>query len=279
MCMLLATLTAGAQALELPLWPQGAPTDNGLSGAERESGNHFLSNVSQASMFVYKAPKPNGQCIIACPGGGYGFLSMASEGHDMAKWYNTLGVTYVVLKYRLPNKHHTVTLEDSEQAIRLVREHAAEWGVDPHKVGIMGSSAGGHFAATLSTLYTSEQTRPDFTVLLYPVISLQKEITHQGTRDNLLGLNPTDELVKRFDLHQQVNAHTPPAFIMLSSDDDVVPPVNSLLYYEALLKSGVQRCSLHIYPTGGHGWGFHDTFVYKRQWTEELEHWLFTLFD
>lgn len=268
-----------AQTIELPLWPNGAPVENGLKGEEVLSEGNILSNVSRPTITVYKAAKPNGKCIIGCPGGGYVILAMGHEGHDMAQWLNGLGVTYVVLKYRMPNGHYEIPLQDAEQAIRMVREHAAEWGIDPHKVGIMGSSAGGHFAATLSTLYTSDATRPDFSVLFYPVISMQKGLTHQGSRDALLGKNPTEELVKHYDLHQQVNAKTPPAFLMLSADDDVVPPANSLNYFNALLANGVAKSSMHVYPTGGHGWGFADHFIYKRQWTEELEHWLFTLFD
>lgn len=275
----LLCLTANAQGIELPLWPNGAPTDNGLTGEEQPINGNMVTNVSKPTITVYKAQKPNGKCIIACPGGGYFLLAIDHEGKDMADWFNSLGITYVVLKYRMPNAHYQVPLEDGEQAIRMVRQHAAEWGINPNQVGIMGSSAGGHFAATLSTLYTSRETRPDFSVLFYPVISMQEGVTHQGSRDLLLGKNPSADLVKRYDLHQQVNAQTPPAFLMLSADDDAVPPVNSLNYFNALLQNGVKKCAMHIYPTGGHGWGFGDNFIYKRQWTEELEHWLFTLFD
>jgi acetyl esterase/lipase len=198
---------------------------------------------------------------------------MSHEGHDMAAWMNTMGITYVVLKYRMPNGHNEVPLSDAEQAIRLVRQHAAEWGVNPGRVGIMGASAGGHLAASLATLYTSKETRPDFEILFYPVISMVQGVTHAGSRENLIGSNPSKEMEQHYSLERQVNANTPQAFIMLSSDDTAVPPVNGISYFQALLDKKV-RATLHVYPTGGHGWGFKDSFTYKRQWTEELEKWL-----
>ncbi|WP_347075197.1 alpha/beta hydrolase, partial [Bacteroides uniformis] len=178
-----------------------------------------------------------------------------------------------VLKYRMPNGHHEVPLSDAEQAIRMVREHAAEWGVNPQRVGIMGASAGGHLAASLATLYSSDKTRPDFQILFYPVISMQKGVTHGGSRKNLIGENPSQELEQKYSLERQVSPRTPQAFIMLSSDDDAVPPINGIGYFLALRDHKVPA-SLHAYPTGGHGWGFRDNFTYKRQWTEELEKWL-----
>lgn len=211
--------------------------------------------------------------IIMCPGGGYSGLAMNHEGHDMASWFNTQGITYAVLKYRMPNGHNEVPLSDAEQAIRMVREHAAEWSVNPQRVGIMGASAGGHLAASLATLYSSDNTRPDFQILFYPVISMQKGVTHGGSRKNLLGENPSQELEQKYSLERQVSPRTPQAFIMLSSDDDAVPPINGIGYFLALRDHKVPA-SLHAYPTGGHGWGFRDNFTYKRQWTEELEKWL-----
>ena len=233
-----------------------------------------MANVVSPSITVYPIKNPNGMAIIACPGGGYARLAMNHEGHDMAAWMGTQGITYVVLKYRMPNGHYEVPLSDAEQAIRLVRKHASEWGINPDRIGIMGSSAGGHLAASLATLYSSEETRPDFQILFYPVISMDPKVTHGGSRENLIGKNPTPDLESKYTLEKQVNARTPQAFIMLSADDGAVPPANGIQYFEALLKNGVQGCSLHVYPTGGHGWGFRDGFTYKRQWTGELEKWL-----
>ncbi len=200
-------------------------------------------------------------------------VKSVDEGHDMAQWFNAQGITYVVLKYRLPQGNHEIPLADAEQAVRLVRSHAAEWNVNPHKVGIMGASAGGHLASTLATHYSSAETRPDFQILFYPVITMDPSYTHGGSRANLIGENPSAELQKKFCNEFQVTPDTPKAFIMLSSDDTVVPVANSINYYTALVNNGVPA-SLHAYPVGGHGWGYGDGFIYKHQWKEELEKWL-----
>lgn len=271
--LFITTMLSAQNTLELPLWPAGAPNSNGLTGAEEDLDGGRVANVVNPSITVYKASKPNGMTIIMCPGGGYARLAMDHEGHDMAPWLNAQGITYVVLKYRMPNSHYEVPLSDAEQAIRLVRQHAAEWGVRPDRIGIMGASAGGHLSASLATLYSSDETRPDFQILFYPVISMQPGITHGGSRQNLLGENPSQELENKYTLEKQVNERTPQAFIMLSADDGAVPPANGIHYFEALLQHQVPA-TLHVYPTGGHGWGFRDAFTYKRQWTGELEKWL-----
>ena len=266
-------MLSAQKPVELPLWPNGAPNINELTNSGQNHNNEWVSDVTTPTLTVYPASHPNGMAIIMCPGGGYGGLAMKHEGHDMAPWFNTQGITYAVLKYRMPNGHHEVPLSDAEQAIRMVREHAAEWGVNPQRVGIMGASAGGHLAASLATLYSSDKTRPDFQILFYPVISMQKGVTHGGSRKNLIGENPSQELEQKYSLERQVSPRTPQAFIMLSSDDDAVPPINGIGYFLALRDHKVPA-SLHAYPTGGHGWGFRDNFTYKRQWTEELEKWL-----
>ena len=222
---------------------------------------------------VYLPGRPNGKAIIMCPGGGYGWEAMDHEGHAMAQWFNAQGIAYVVLKYRLPHGNHEIPLSDAEQAVRLVRNHASEWGVNPSKIGIMGASAGGHLASTLATHYSGNETRPDFQVLFYPVITMDPSYTHGGSRENLLGKNPSKELQDKYSNELQVSSSTPKAFIMLSSDDTAVPVANGVNYYMALLKNNVSA-SLHAYPTGGHGWGYGDGFLYKSQWMEELEKWL-----
>lgn len=259
--------------VELPLWPNGAPNDNGLKGEEVMSAPFRLTNVTKPTITVYRPASPNGTTIIMCPGGGYALLAMDHEGHDMAPWFNSMGITYVVLKYRMPNGHCEVPLSDAEQAIRIIRSHAKEWNIRTDRIGIMGASAGGHLASTLATHYSSEETRPDFQILLYPVITMESEYGHHGSCKNLLGADPTPELIKRFSNEQQVTNYTPQAFITLSSDDNRVPPANGVNYYLTLQKHNVSA-TLHVYPTGKHGWGFHDRFIYKRQWTEELEKWL-----
>lgn len=268
-----ATMLSAQNTFELPLWPAGAPNSNGLTGTEEDLEGGRVANVITPSITVYKADKPNGMAIIMCPGGGYARLAMNHEGHDMAPWLNAQGITYIVLKYRMPNGHYEVPLSDAEQAIRLVRQHAKEWNIRPDRIGIMGASAGGHLAASLATLYSSNETRPDFQILFYPVISMVPGVTHGGSRQNLLGNNPSQELEDKYTLEKQVNERTPQAFIMLSADDGAVPPANGIHYFEALLQHQVPA-TLHVYPTGGHGWGFRDAFTYKRQWTDELEKWL-----
>lgn len=224
---------------------------------------------SEATLTIYPASKPNGQAIIACPGGGYAGIATTHEGHDMATWFNTQGITYAVLHYRMPYGKHEIPLSDAHQAIRYMRKHASQWSIN--QLGIMGSSAGGHLASTAATHFT-EDTRPDFQILFYPVVTMS-DYTHQGSKDNLLGKNPTDELVHFYSNEMQVNAQTPPAFIMHSSDDTVVPVANSINYYMNMVKQGVMA-TMHLYPIGGHGWGYNENFPYKSQWKNELEKWL-----
>ncbi|WP_276963252.1 alpha/beta hydrolase [Bacteroides graminisolvens] len=271
--LIMTTSLCAQKPIELPLWPNGAPNSNELKGDEQEMDNGRVTNIKNPDITVYRAEHPSGIAVIMCPGGGYARLAMNHEGHDMAPWFNTQGITYVVLKYRMPNGHNEVPFSDVEQAIRLVRQHAAEWNINPAKVGIMGASAGGHLASTLATHYTSKETRPDFQILLYPVITMDANFTHAGSRENLITKNPSADLIAKYSNELQVNAQTPQAFIALSSDDKAVLPQNSINYYLALLKHNVPA-TMHIYPTGGHGWGFRDNFTYKRQWTDELEKWL-----
>ncbi|MDE6510949.1 MAG: alpha/beta hydrolase, partial [Muribaculaceae bacterium] len=222
---------------------------------------------------VYTPKNPTGKTVLMCPGGGYTHQASAHEGHDMADWYNAQGITYAVLKYRLPYGNPAIPLADAEQAMRILRKYGDELGVDPRKVGVAGASAGGHLASTLATHYSSLETRPDFQILFYPVVTMDAKRTHMGSRKNLLGENPSEDLIKNFSNELRVSPDTPKAFIMLSSDDGAVPPSNSIYYYISLLANKVP-VSLHAYPTGGHGWGFRDKFPYKRQWTDELEKWL-----
>ena len=224
---------------------------------------------TEATLTIYPAKKPNGQAIVACPGGGYAGIATTHEGHDMATWFNTQGITYAVLHYRMPYGKHEIPLSDAHQAIRYMRKNAEKWGIE--QLGIMGSSAGGHLASTAATHFDAE-TRPDFQILFYPVVTMT-DYTHQGSKDNLLGKNPSDELVKLYSNELQVTEQTPPAFIMHSSNDDAVPVLNSINYYLALCKHGVWS-SMHLYPIGGHGWGYNESFPYKAQWKNELEKWL-----
>ena len=268
---LCATNTLMAQRkVEFNVWPDGAPNTNGLEANEDEKKKDFPSKIVTPTLTVHVANKPNGKAILCCPGGGYSIVAMNHEGNDMAAWLNAQGYTLAVLKYRMPNGHDEVPLSDALQAMRIMRQHSEEWKIS--KIGIMGASAGGHLASTVATHYT-EDSRPDFQVLFYPVISMQSDITHRGSRENLIGKNPSEELVNKYSNELQVNAQTPPAFILHSSDDGGVPVENSIRYYQALVKNRVP-VSLHCYPVGGHGWGYRDSFPYKHEWKEELEKWM-----
>ncbi len=265
--------SASNPPVEIMVWPEGAPSDNGIDvNAEAES-NQFVTSVSTPVLYVYPASKPNGTAVVMLPGGGYAGLAMYHEGSDMADWFNSMGITYAVLKYRMPNGHTEVPLSDAEEAMRIVRRHAADWGVDPASVGVMGASAGGHLATTLATHYSSDETRPDFQILFYPVVSMRDDITHHYSRELLMGKNPTSVEIDRLSNELQVNARTPKAFIMLSADDEAVPVANSLRYFQALTDAGVHS-AMHVYPSGGHGWGYRDSFPYKPVWTSELREWL-----
>lgn len=274
--LMLPALLRAQSSEVIRLWPNGAPTQNGASGPEIPNDRMTnYKNISDPTLEVFPAEHPNGTCIIVCPGGAYWVVSVEYEGRKMAPWMNEMGVTLAVLKYRLPLKeHHEVPLDDAQRAISIIRSNAAKWGIDPHKVGIMGASAGGHLAASASTLYGSLELRPDFSVLLYPVITMQAEHTHMGSRVNLIGETPSEYLIGRYDTCANVTEDTPPAFIVFCSDDDVVPPYNSLQYYQALLDHGVKNCAMVSYPTGGHGWGIDTKFKYHGDWKRELELWL-----
>lgn len=258
----------------LKIWPDGAPNAfaSGFSAELIKNNNLVLDPI----LIVYPAEKPNGQAVIACPGGGYGYLAKYHEGTDMAPWFNDQGITYAVLLYRMPEHHHDVPLSDTQQAIKLLRSKAAEYGIK--QVGIMGSSAGGHLAATTATHFTGDADRPDFQILFYPVVSLDPAITHSGTRHNLLGKKPDPALNWLYSNETQVTPQTPPAFIMHSADDEAVHPDNSIRYYQALRQANVP-VELNIYPVGGHGWGFGDGFPYKGAWTSALSIWLKNLSD
>lgn len=270
--MILSFAATAAEPIVIQLWPDGAPTDNGLDPANEHYKGASLYAIANAELWLFPAKKPNGTAIVCAPGGGYAMAATAHEGKDWADWMNAQGITFAVLKYRMPNGHDKVPLEDGRRAMQIMKEKASEYGFNPEKIGIMGSSAGGHFAAMLATMYGEPQYRPAFQILLYPVITMD-ESTHAGTKRNLLGESPTPQMADKYSLEKQVTADTPPAFIILAADDKTVPAINSLRYAESLQAAGIPY-SLHVYPDGGHGFGFRDTFRFKPEWTADLSHWL-----
>lgn len=258
------------------LWEGNPPTSNNLPVSEKLVNEGWLVDVSVPEMSIYLPEKSNntGMAVIICPGGGYAGLAISHEGTDVAKWLNAQGIAGIVLKYRMPNKRKEVPLDDAQQAIRYVRKNATDLGINPNKIGIAGSSAGGHLAATASTHFTTEgiSTRPDFSILFYPVVTMS-QATHGGSRTNLLGDNPTAEEIEFYSNEKQVNADTPPAILLLSDDDKAVVPANSVGYYEALKKHDV-FASMYIFPEGGHGWGMRSDFKYHTQMLDLLGMWL-----
>lgn len=262
----------------IPLWKDKAPTaDNGLpTDAEKVENINWISSVTQPELFIFPAQNPNGKALIMCPGGGYAGVAMTFEGLGLAPLLNENGITLAVLKYRMPNGNHKVPAEDVHEAMRILTENSAKWGINPKKIGIGGASAGGHLASTVATHPVEDAPTPAFQVLLYPVISMEEGITHQGSRNLLLGENPSNELVELYSNDLQVSPTTPPAFIVVSGDDKTVPVENSLLYYKALNSNKIPA-TLHIYPDGGHGWGTRLNFKHNQQWTNELVSWLLAL--
>jgi acetyl esterase/lipase len=251
----------------MPLYQSAIP--NSISAPDQETKDkNVIKNVSVPELTVF-LPAPgtgNGSAVIVCPGGGYGILVIEWEGYRVAKELNKAGIAAFVLKYRLPSdrimKDKSLgPLQDAQQAIRTVREHAAEWKIDPAKIGIMGFSAGGHLAATAGTHFDSTfidnpkktSLRPDFMILVYPVISLVDKVGHKGSAANLLGQTPTMEKVKYFSNELQVTASTPPTYLTHAGDDTVVPVSNSIIFYQALNAKNIPS-DLHIYSKGEHGY-------------------------
>jgi acetyl esterase/lipase len=250
----LIALTLSAAAAEnperLPLWPSEAPVGDGSV----DPANAFIT--------IHPAPKPNGAAVIICPGGGYGGLVTGAEGHGIAAWLNGHGIAGIVLEYRLPKGRSEVPLLDAQRALRTIRHRSRELSLDPNRLGIIGFSAGGHLASTAGTHFDAGDaqssdpvermsSRPDFMILVYPVITMGSS-AHGGSRTNLLGKDPTPELIERFSNEKQVTAQTPPAFLTHAADDKVVVPDNSLHFYEALLAKKVPAKYLAL-PSGGHG--------------------------
>ena len=231
-------------------------------------------DIEQPSLRVF-LPAPElatGRAVVACPGGGYSGLAVNHEGYDWAPYFNKQGIALIVLKYRMPKGDRTLPISDAEAAMKMVRDSADVWNLNPNDIGIMGSSAGGHLASTIAT-HAPEALRPNFQIVFYPVITMDKSFTHMGSHDNLLGKDASADLEKEFSNEKQVTKETPRAFIVYSDDDKVVPPANGVNYYLALNKKGVPSV-LHIYPTGGHGWGIREDFLYKSEMQNELTSWL-----
>ncbi|MFH5804851.1 alpha/beta hydrolase [Alienimonas sp. DA493] len=269
-------------AVVLPLWdavevPEGIPA--GLAGGEAPT------------LSIHKPETPNGTAIVVCPGGGYGTLATGHEGKEVAAWLNSKGITAGVLRYRVSPNRHPAPLLDVQRGIRLMRKHAKEYGVDPAKVGVLGFSAGGHLAASAATLHTDEarelnpladadplaeavSARPDFAVMIYPVITFTGDVAHRGSARNLLGPDATDEQYETFSLQNRVTAETSPSFLVATNEDAGVPPENSVLFWQACRAAGVPA-ELHVYQNGRHGFGLGDAKGRGGpDWTGACEKWM-----
>ncbi len=259
---------------EIKLYPNGPKESNELNKQESFRDKEFIIDISDARMYAYPAPKDkaNGTAVIICPGGGYSGVSQIKEGSEFAKWFNDLGVTAFVLYYRMPNGHFKIPLEDAQTAFKIVHKRAKEWGVDKNKIGIMGFSAGGHLASTVGTHFKNKQQRPAFMILGYPVVTML-DLTHGGSRNNLLGKNPTEELKKYYSNELQVTKKTPPTFIVHAIDDNVVPIANSENLLKALQEKGVSA-ELHKFDVGGHGFGMRKRGIPADNWPDLLKEWL-----
>jgi acetyl esterase/lipase len=280
-----------SQPKTILLYPNGAPglLKPGIpEDSETSEGITRVKDITQPALFVYQPKvKTSDAAVIICPGGGYGILAIDHEGYEIAEWINEHGVTAFVLKYRLPQDElfenaEIRPLQDAQKAIQIVRSSASEYGISVDKIGIMGFSAGGHLASTASTHFDkligdnndkATTIRPDFSILIYPVITFSQVNTHIGSRDNLVGENPTEDKIIEYSNELHVTADTPPAFLV-STTDDWVSPENSILYFEACRKNKVP-VEMHIYEKGGHGYALKkNDFGPVETWPDRLADWM-----
>lgn len=270
---------------DIPVWPNGTLESNGITDPETVKNNvsafgktinGLISNISEASFTVYSpsAQKNTGVALIICPGGAYRVEASENEGSLMAEWLVENGITGILLKYRLPNGHPDIPLKDAKETLRLVRKNALKWGINPDKIGISGYSAGGHLASLLLTQF-DKSSRPDFGVLCYPLISLESSNENfKGLRKIFLGAQSEDvNAIQQYSSNLQVRTDTPSTILFHSDDDPAISSENSILFYQALKKNQV-KSSLHIFPEGGHGWGFTNDFIYHEELKTLILDWL-----
>jgi acetyl esterase/lipase len=283
--MLVAGTLLRGEPQVMDLWPEGVPGLRADAAPEIRSEGR-VSNVNHPTLTAYPAPAGTacGTVVIICPGGGYGWLSMDKEGAEPAGWFNSLGVAAFVLKYRLAEYGHPAPLCDVLRAVRLVRSRAAEFGLNADRIGVMGFSAGGHLASCAGTLYDAVEgrtgasldavsARPDFLVLIYPVITMKDPYAHARSRRNLLGEKPTETQIEHLSTELQVTKNTPPAFLLTTFEDRTVPAENSIGFFEAMHRAGVPA-ELHIYERGPHGNGLRPGYGPSSEWPKLAEQWL-----
>jgi acetyl esterase/lipase len=289
--LLISNSVIAQSVTEMNLYPGTVPGSKESTVKERtivlDNGGIRISSVVTPTLAKYTPASPNGISIIICPGGSYTRLSMDHEGTDVAKALNEFGITAFVLKYRLPNDSimtdkTTGPLQDAQQAIRTIRKQAIAWGLNPFKTGILGFSAGGHLAATAATHFNmiadassvndTTSLRPDFAILIYPVISFDDNIAHKSSKTNLIGKYPPDELTRLFSNELHVTKNTPPVFLVHAGDDGTVPVENSIRFYQACIKNKVP-VEMHLYLKGGHGFGMNNKTT-SDKWFDRLINWI-----
>ncbi len=285
------------QEYVLPLWPENEIPNFIYTGeAEIIDTTDFIRirNVQTPEISVYLPSRRNatGKSVIVIPGGSYRFLAYDTGGTDIAKWLNSKGIAAFLLKYRLPFASNNVVghkspLLDAQRAMRLVRHHAASWELDPQQIGVIGLSAGGHLAASLSTLFDygdkgsqdaveRHSSRPDFSILVYPVITSDPAFSHESSFLALLGENPKEELLLRYSIEKQIKKDSPPTFLIHSADDAIVPVENSIIFFEKLKEKGIPT-EMHIYPYGGHGFSLAIGRGHLSTWTDRVIDWIHSL--
>lgn len=282
---LLPWMARGADAQVIELWPEGVPGLRADAAPEIVKDDRvYAVHTPTLTSFPVPGNIANGTAVIMCPGGAYSRLAVSTEGMGAVKWLNGLGVHVFILKYRMKEYGQPAPLRDVLRAVRLVRSRAAEWGIDPSRIGVAGSSAGGHLAACAGTLFNEEvgktgspldgvSARPDFLILQYPVVTMKPPFAHAGSRDNLLGENPSQELIDFYSVNERVTKETPPTFLMATQEDKSVPADNALSFYQALRAVGVSA-EIHIYPNGPHGFGFRTDLGPTSDWSKRAEEWM-----
>ena len=275
-----------AEPRVIDLWPEGVPDLKPDAGPETDDGNGRFSHIHHPTLVVYAPPAElaNGTAMIYAPGGGYVRVAAGANGGEVVRWLNSLGVTVFLLKYRHADYGHPAPLRDALRAVRLVRSRAGEFGLKSDRIGMLGGSAGGHLAASAGTLFDAPEGRtgaeldrvsgrPDFLVLVFPVISMIEPFTHAASRRALLGENPSEELKAHLSVERQVTKETPPTFLVHSSEDTVVPVENSLAFYAAMRRAKVP-IEMHLYPKGPHGSGMDKRLGPTSEWPQHCESWL-----
>lgn len=249
------------------------PVLMGMAGTSNVMAQRIIELTEPSvKVFLPDASKATGRAVVILPGGGYSHTAINHEGYDWAPFFNERGIACSVVDYRMPHGDRKIPLTDAGMAMKMMRDSAEVWHIDPAQVGIMGSSAGGHLASTVA-LNAPSAVRPDFQILFYPVISMDKAYTHMGSHDNLLGKDATPELEREYSGELNVTPETPRAIMLLSADDSAVPPHNSIAYFEALRANNVPA-AMYIWPSGGHGWGSREKFKYHNEMLAELSAWL-----